>query len=96
METEMISQKPKFSMSLDKDSIHGPVRYGVMAVLKDGYKLIHSYRENSFELYNLKNDPKEKNNLVEREPEKVQSMYVLICDRITLSERNRERWKPSG
>jgi arylsulfatase A-like enzyme len=91
METEMISQKPKFSMNLDKDGIHGSIRYGVVATIKDGYKLIHNFRENCFKLYNLKIDHQEKNNLAEREPEKVQSMYGLICDRIALSERNRER-----
>lgn len=35
-------------------------------------------------------DQQEMNNLVEREPERVQSMYSLIRDRIALSERNRE------
>ena len=89
IETEMISQKPKFSMNLDSDSIHGPVRYGVVAVIKDGYKLIHNFRENSCKLYNLKVDHQEINNLAEWESERVQSMYGLIRDRIALSERNR-------
>lgn len=35
--------------------------------LKD-YKLIHFYDENRVELYNIKNDPYEKNNIAEQEP----------------------------
>jgi arylsulfatase A-like enzyme len=90
METEIISQKPKFSMNLDKDSIHGPVRYGVVAIITEGHKLIHNFQENSFALYNLKDDHQEVNNLAEWETERVQSMYGLIRQRIVLSERNRE------
>lgn len=40
------------------------------AMRKDDYKLIHFFKDNKTELYNLKNDPAEKTNLANSMPEK--------------------------
>ena len=45
------------------------------ALRKGDWKLIHFFEDNSFELYNLKEDLSEKNNLAAKHPEKVEELY---------------------
>ena len=66
---------------------HYPLRYphflgGVSAgSLRSGdWKLIESFKTNSFELFNLKNDPEEKHNLANSHPEKIQEMKKKLQD----------------
>lgn len=42
------------------------------------YKLIHYYEKGEYELYNLKNDPGEKVNLSQHEPEKVNELKAVL------------------
>ncbi len=45
------------------------------ALRKGDWKLVHFYEDNSFELYNLKEDISEKNDLVDKYPDKVVELY---------------------
>jgi arylsulfatase A-like enzyme len=49
-----------------------------MVITQDGFKLIYNRNYYSFELYDLKADPKELNNLFERLPEKSDAMRQLL------------------
>ncbi|MET2984304.1 sulfatase [Aureibaculum conchae] len=49
------------------------------SVIRNGdWKLHHYFEDNGIELYNLKNDLGERNNLVEKEPEKVEELLNLL------------------
>jgi arylsulfatase A-like enzyme len=47
-------------------------------ITQDGYKLIYNRNPYSFELYNLKSDPREERNLFNSEPERAQAMKKLV------------------
>ena len=49
-----------------------------MVVTQEGYKLIYNRNFYTFELFNLKNDPKENRNLYDRMPEKAAQMKQLL------------------
>ncbi|HXG66928.1 MAG TPA: sulfatase-like hydrolase/transferase, partial [Blastocatellia bacterium] len=49
-----------------------------MVVTQDGYKLIYNRNFYNFELYNLKDDPREERNLYDRMPEKAEQMKKLL------------------
>jgi hypothetical protein len=49
-----------------------------MAVTQDGYKMIFNRDVFTFELYDLKNDPKEERNLYSRMPEKAAEMKNIV------------------
>lgn len=51
------------------------------SVIRNGnWKLHHYFEDNGYELYNLENDLGEKNNLVDKEPEKVKELLNLLND----------------
>lgn len=50
------------------------------AIRKGDWKLIEFYESNSFELYNLKNDIGESQNLADKNPEKVKELSKLLLD----------------
>lgn len=50
------------------------------AVRKGDYKLIEFYQDNRKELYNIKTDPGEKENLAGRMPEKTEELHKLLND----------------
>jgi arylsulfatase A-like enzyme len=49
-----------------------------MVVTQEGYKMIYNREAYSFELFNLKDDPKEERNLYDRMPEKAAEMKRLL------------------
>ena len=49
-----------------------------MVITQEGYKLIFNRNANSFELFNLKEDPREERNLYELETEKAEELKRLI------------------
>ena len=52
-----------------------------MAVVRSGdYKLIEYLETKELELYNLKEDISEEDNLLEKEPTKKEQMYMLLRD----------------
>jgi len=48
------------------------------AVRAGNYKLIESYEDNHLELYNLKEDIGEKNNLAEKMPQKATELHIML------------------
>ena len=57
---------------------HGSGSQPSAAVRAGNYKLIEFYEENQIELYNLKNDLAEKQNLAEKLPRKVTELKILL------------------
>jgi choline-sulfatase len=55
-----------------------PERRKFMVITQDGYKLIYNRNHYSFELYDLKSDPKELHNLFAQMPEKSTRMQRLL------------------
>jgi arylsulfatase A-like enzyme len=49
-----------------------------MVITQDGFKLIYNREANSFELFDLRNDPREERNLFDRQPEKAGEMKALL------------------
>jgi arylsulfatase A-like enzyme len=47
-------------------------------ITQDGYKLIYNRNTYSFELFNLKNDPREETNLFNYEPQRAEAMKKLV------------------
>ncbi|MGA0845543.1 MAG: sulfatase-like hydrolase/transferase [Luteolibacter sp.] len=45
---------------------------------EEGWKIIHQYNNNSWELYHLKNDPSEKTNLLNQEPERAMRLATNL------------------
>jgi arylsulfatase A-like enzyme len=76
------STKPKFSMNLEKNSRFGPIKNGRIAVISNEYKYIYDIGKDSGELYNLKKDPKEQQNLADTEKTIAQGMKRFIMERI--------------
>src|SRR5262249_42631992 len=60
-----------------------------MVVTQDGYKLIYNRDYYAFELFNLKNDPREERNLYNSLPEKVAEMRVLLGRYIDVVQASR-------
>jgi len=61
------------------------------ALIKDGYKLIKNFETGKDELYNLKKDPLEKNNIAEKEKEISESLLneILSIEKSTLKTSRR-------
>ncbi|MFY9609536.1 MAG: sulfatase [Blastocatellia bacterium] len=73
---EQTSQEVSQFVRLDQQ-VH-PESKKYMTITQDGYKLIYNRDVNSFELYDLKNDPPEQHNLYDRFPEKAQMLRELV------------------
>ncbi|HXE96687.1 MAG TPA: sulfatase-like hydrolase/transferase, partial [Dongiaceae bacterium] len=80
---KQLADRPVFSMNLDGIPIRGNIAKGNAAVISGGYKYVIYGK-----LYDLKNDPEEKNNLADLEPERMQTMHQMILDRIAGSSAN--------
>jgi arylsulfatase A-like enzyme len=55
-----------------------PEIHKYMVITQDGFKLIYNQNVYSFELFNLRDDPKEQHNLFDRLPEKSAEMKALL------------------
>ncbi len=81
MNGEETGPQPEFSMNLQTNPSRGrPITKGVVAVWDGDYKLIHNLKENSSLLFNLKRDPGELEDLLDREPEVARRLLFLIRD----------------
>ncbi len=82
MEGSAMSHKPKFSMQLEGNRVEGKIARGTIAVMKDDYKYIFYLDKQKSELYNMKNDPQERTDLVKIEKMRADAMHRLITQSI--------------
>lgn len=73
---------PVFSMNFMKNPTGNKITRGTIAVRDGDYKLIHYLEEQRSLLFNLKEDPSELNNLIEKEPETAQRLIAMIKDNV--------------
>ena len=72
---------PIYLQAADKQNENRDVKFRTRpgsAVRYGDYKLHHYFEDNGFELYNLKNDIGEKNNLIDVEVEKANEMKEML------------------
>jgi len=67
-----ISSEVDFNSIIEMKNAH------LTAVIENNYKLIHDKASDSFELYNLKLDPEELKNIVEKEKERLRKMLKKL------------------
>jgi arylsulfatase A-like enzyme len=77
-----IEPKPAFSMNFDKNPASEKITKGTIAVWEGDYKLIHYLEKKESLLFNLREDPDELNNLIEKKPEVGQRLLGLIQHRL--------------
>ncbi len=58
---------------------------GSIAVWEGDYKLIHYLEKNEYLLFNVKQDPQEMDNLIDREPEVGQRLLSLIKSNLEMA-----------
>ncbi len=73
-----LEAKHVFSMNFEKNQSRGWIDKGVIVLWAEDYKLIHYLEEGKSEMFNLKEDPEELNNLFSNEPEVGQHLLKLI------------------
>jgi arylsulfatase A-like enzyme len=83
MRGKRLLSRPAFSMNFEKNPSRGhQITKGTIAVWEGDYKLIHYLQEKKSLLFNLKKDPRELNNLFDREPEIGKHLLTLIQDNL--------------
>jgi arylsulfatase A-like enzyme len=78
MRGERLSARPAFSMNFMDNYRGHEIANGKIAVWQDDYKIIHYLKTNKSRLYNLKKDPNELVNLMDKEPEIGKHLLSLI------------------
>jgi len=86
--------KPVFSMNFELNKSTEPITKGVVAIWEGNYKLIYYIEKDKSPLFNLKEDPEERNNLFDKEPEVGQRLLKLIQD--NLKKANERFSKENG
>ena len=83
MRGKRLLSRPAFSMNFEKNPSRGhQITKGTIAVWEGDYKLIHYLEEKKSLLFNLKKDPRELNNLFDKEPEIGKHLLSLIQDNL--------------
>jgi arylsulfatase A-like enzyme len=78
-----LAQRPAFAMHLEANRRRGnQIKKGLFAVWEEDYKLIHDLEKGESLLFNLKNDPDEQVNLINKEPEVGKHLLELIHDNL--------------
>lgn len=84
LEGKYLEPLPVFSMQLIRNrSGNYPITKGTVAVWDKDYKLIYYIEEKTKLLFNLRTDPDEMNNILEKEPEIGQMLLKLIEDELS-------------
>ncbi len=84
---EKINPEPVFAMNFDKNPRFKKITKGTIAVWEGDYKLIHYLEGNKSLLFNLKDDPNELNNLVDKRPEVAHHLLNLINDNLNKANK---------
>lgn len=77
-----IEPRPVFSMNLNKNPSRERITKGSIAVWEGDYKLIHYLGKKQSLLFNLKEDPGELHNLMDKEPDVGGRLLGMIQDRL--------------
>ena len=89
MKGQELSERPVFSMSLYRNPLtRNRITSGTYAVREGDYKLIHRLRQNKSLLFNLKDDPGELHNLIDKEPAEAEHLLNILRENL---ERANER-----
>ncbi len=76
---QRLPPKPAFSMALQKNPSRGErITRGTLAVWDGDYKLIHYLEDGKSLLFNLRDDPGERDNLFDKEPETGRRLLALL------------------
>ena len=85
---EKLPQRPAFSMNFEENPSRGhQITKGSIAVWEGDYKLINYLKRNEYLLFNMRRDPDELDNLIEKEPEIGNHLRNII--KIGLENANR-------
>ena len=89
---EVLPLRPAFSMELQRNPSRGhKITKGEIAVWEGDYKLIHDLEKEGSLLFNLKQDPDELSNVINREPEVGQRLRDIIYENLqSVNERIQE------
>lgn len=83
MNNQKIPPMPAFSMHLELNRGYGhKIEKGIFAVWEGDYKLIHYLEQGRSLLFNLKKDPEEEDNLINKEPQTGKYLVSLIQDNL--------------
>ncbi len=89
MRGETLAQRPAFSMNFEGNRSRGhKITTGSIAVWEGDYKLIHYLEKNESQLFNIRRDPYELNNLFNKEVDKGRSLLVLIKENLKKANDN--------
>ena len=90
MNGDELPNRPLFSMNFEENPSRGSqIKRGSIAVWDNDYKLIHYLGKKEFLLFNLKIDPDESDNIIEKEPEISQRLLNIIKSK--LNEANKQK-----
>lgn len=82
MREAALPDKAVISVSLYKNSPQEPITKGILAVWEGDYKLVHYLEKNKSLLFNLKTDPDELNNLIDKEPVKGDQLLTFLKEHL--------------
>ena len=82
MHGRKLPEQPAFSVNFESNPGGEMISKGAVAIWDGDYKLIHDLDKQTSHLFNLKNDPDEQNNLIEKEPAIGQHLLSIIMDNI--------------
>ncbi len=83
MQGEELPSRPAFSMNFQKNrSLRHQITRGTIAVRDGDYKLIHYLEGNKSLLFNLRKDPEELKDILDKEPETGQRLITLIRNKL--------------
>ena len=86
MYNKKLLPKPAFSMHLEANRRRGhQIEKGVFAVWEGNFKLIHDLEKKESLLFNLKKDPEEQDNLINKESEVGGHLLELILDNLKIA-----------
>jgi arylsulfatase A-like enzyme len=82
MRGKKLPEQPAFSVNLQSNQTGQSIHEGTVAVWDGDYKLIYDLDKKTSQLFNLKNDSDELNNIIDKEPAIGQHLLSLIMDKI--------------